>query len=415
LRKFFYGWVIVAACTALLFMQAGIVSSFGVFFKPLTIDLNASRTAISSIDLVYKILNAISFIIFGLILDRVKPQKVSLVINFTLGLAFVLTSFTTGLWQIFFSYSLLMAIGSQNTVIGTTTVSRWFTSHRGTALGIISAGVGLGTLVMPPISGQLIESFGWSKAYLFLGLAVWLISMPVSQLLKPGPLHKISEKTEPTQKEPAAPKKSFFSTLSGGKHSSLKASLLTRTFLMLVVVYLTYSFCSQMVMVHLVNHATDTGISPIVAATLLSVLGLGSTLGRLIMGALADRVDSVVNLMISGILVMLSFVLLIFARELYMFYIFAFVFGFAYGGEVPQLSLLIIKYFGEKSLGTLSGILLAVTAIGSGTGSMIGGVVFDITKSYVTVFLIGIIITFIAVVVLYLLKKSDRKNQPDGL
>ena len=93
-----------------------------------------------------------------------------------------------------------------------------------------------------------------------------------------------------------------------------------------------------------------------------------------------------------------------------MFYIFAIIFGFAYGGEVPQLPVLINRYFGNKSLGVLSGILMSSALVGAALGSVGAGILFDITQSYQMIFPLIIALNVIALILLIFMRKSSQKS-----
>jgi MFS family permease len=83
---------------------------------------------------------------------------------------------------------------------------------------------------------------------------------------------------------------------------------------MIILIYFLFNFSLQMIMVHLVNHATDLRIDPFLASTLLSVIGITSILGRLIMGTASDRIGGVNALTICCVIVVVSLVWLIFAK-----------------------------------------------------------------------------------------------------
>jgi MFS family permease len=100
-----------------------------------------------------------------------------------------------------------------------------------------------------------------------------------------------------------------------------------------------------------------------------------------------------------------TLVFLIYARELWMFYLFAIIFGFAYGGEVPQMPVLVGRFFGMRALAALVGVIVFGATIGGAIGSWVGGQVFDVTQSYQPAFIIAAAASFIGVVLTLVLKK----------
>jgi MFS family permease len=105
--------------------------------------------------------------------------------------------------------------------------------------------------------------------------------------------------------------------------------------ILLLIIFALVFFCNQIVNVHIVNYATDIGIAPLVAATFISVIGVVSIAGRLTMGIWSDRISVHNSLIICCALMVAALVFLVFTQALWEFYLFAVIFGFCYGGEVP--------------------------------------------------------------------------------
>jgi MFS family permease len=137
---------------------------------------------------------------------------------------------------------------------------------------------------------------------------------------------------------------------------------------------------------HMVTHAIDQGVTGMTAATVLSVSGLSSVLGRIATGVLADRFGAKRTL-IAGLAlqaVMVSLYLL--ARDAGTFYGLALFFGATYGGVMPLYALLTREYFGDKVMGTAYGGVFLISTLGMGLGSFAGGWLYDEFGSYVWMF-----------------------------
>jgi len=113
-------------------------------------------------------------------------------------------------------------------------------------------------------------------------------------------------------------------------------------------------------------------------------------------------------LIICCVLLIVSFVLLIFGGSLWSLYLFAVVFGFAYGGEVPQIPLFLGKFFGTKAMAALMGVILFVSNIGGALGPLIAGKIYDLDASYRWAFILGAVISSGALVVALVIKKQGR-------
>ena len=183
--RFFYGWLIVATCLFISLVIFGIRYSFGVFFTPLEEEFGWPRATTSGIFSTYMILASLAAIISGWALDRYGPKIVVVAMGVITGVSLFLTGRVDSLWQLYLTYSVLLAVGTGGTyAIIMSTGSRWFLKRRATALAIIGSGAGLGTVVMTPISAQLISAYDWRTCFIILGVVVWLTVIPTAWLLK---------------------------------------------------------------------------------------------------------------------------------------------------------------------------------------------------------------------------------------
>ena len=173
--RFFYGWRIVGASFLICAVAYGTQYSFGVFFKPIQQEFGWSRALVSGAVSVYWIGHGAFSILMGWGADKYGPRKVMALAGFIAGLALLLVSRIQASWQLYLFYGILFSLGiSAVWTVLTTTVSRWFVQRRGMALGLIAAGTGTGTVVLPPLSRYLISGYGWRTTYAILGLAFWL-------------------------------------------------------------------------------------------------------------------------------------------------------------------------------------------------------------------------------------------------
>ena len=383
--------------------------SYGVFFKHLVADFGWTRAAISGVYSLFMVSHGSFAIVMGWLVDRFGPTKVMASCGFIAGLGLILTSRVSALWQFYVTYGVIVGIGESagfTTVTATTT--RWFTKHRGLALGIVASGTGLGILILAPVAERLITAFGWSAAFFILGVMTWAIMIPAALFLRRGPGEKphqaygMNESVLPpniSDEKGTRP-----TTLETGL--TMQAAARHKPLWILFFAYFLFNFCLQMVMVHLVNYATDIGIASLIAATFISIIGVGSILGRLIMGTASDRIGSNNALLICCAIIMTTLVFLIFTKEVWMFYLFAIVFGFAYGGEVPQMPVLVGRFFGLRAVAALVGVVVFGATVGGAIGAWVGGQVFDVTQSYQVAFTIAAIASLLAVIITLMLKKT---------
>jgi MFS family permease len=397
-RGLYYGWVIVAACTLMIAVTYGLIYSYSVFFKPLADYFHWNRATLSSIYSVSFIVRGAVAVGVGWLADKYGPTRIMAGCALILGLGITLSSRVHSLWQFYLTYGFIGAIGLSGAFgIGTAMVSRWFTERRGLALGIVSTGSGLGTLFVVPAIERLINARGWSEAFLICGIAAGVIMFAASFFLKTAPQN---------------PPSSGYSLpdVKSGETSLKSAAKDMRMVLFMGAVFLFFFSC-QIVMVHLVTYAQDTGISALMAASFISVIGAVSIGGRLLTGAATDKTGIFNTLITTRIVLTISFIILLFTGPVWSFYLFAAVFGLTYGGEIPQIPLFIGKYWGTRSMATLVGLNTFMITLGGALGSWGAGLIYDSTKSYTWAFAAGGIAGFLSFFFILLLMRQVRRPQ----
>jgi len=405
-KKSYFGWVIVTICTLLMAITYGLMYSYGVFFKPLADHFDWDRATVSSVYSVSLIMRGAISIGIGWLADRYGAVKLMVFCGFMIGMGLVLSSQVHALWQFFLTYALIEATGLSGTFsIATAVTSRWFIQNRGLALGIVSSGTGLGTLFIVPGAERLINNMDWSQAFIICGIAAGVITI-VASLFLGRPPQSVSSTPRLLATTVAAPA----SQSTSPRDLTLVEAVHNPRMIIMITVFMFVFFCTQIVIVHLYNFATDIGINPMVAASFVSIIGIISIGGRLSMGIGADRIGIYNTLIFCCALLSVSLVCLIFTRELWAFYLFAVLFGFAYGGEVPQIPLLVSKFSGTKSMATLVGLTLFIGNIGGALGPWVAGKIFDLTSDYQWAFIIGALAGLCAVTMALILKRQNRET-----
>jgi OFA family oxalate/formate antiporter-like MFS transporter len=413
--RFFYGWVVVAAAFCVALVAYGVQYSFGIFIDPLTEDFGWSATLVTGAASLFMFSRGALAIFTGWVTDRYGPRIIVAIGGLFLGLGLILTSRSSTAWQLYLFYGLMGGFGLSVAYAPLmATVSRWFVSKRGLAIGIVAAGIGAGTAVMSLLASHLVATYAWRLSYIIIGLLALIIIIPGAFLLRRSPEEKgllPLGKAEATagDKENLNIAKKEGSLTSESAGFSLKDAARTRAFWLLLTIIIFWSICVQMVMINIVYHAIKgLGILEGVAATFLSVIGISSIIGRPVMGAVSDRLGGKRTLVICLILQALAMFWLLRATDIWMLYLFAAVFGFAYGGCVPLLPVIAGEIFKLKAIGAIVGVQMLGVAIGGAIGPILGGYVFDVTGSYYLAFMVGGICTIVTLILLAFIR-APRK------
>jgi MFS family permease len=162
------------------------------------------------------------------------------------------------------------------------------------------------------------------------------------------------------------------------------------------------------IVVHIVPHARDNGLSPTIAAGLLSTIGGVSILGRIVMGAASDRLGGRKSLIICFIVLLTSLVWLLLAANAWMLYLFAIIYGFAHGSLFTVISPTIAELFGTSSHGLLFGLVLFSGTLGGTAGPLLAGFLFDQTGTYQIALIVLVLMSILGLFLVALLRPAQR-------
>jgi MFS family permease len=391
-RRIFYGWFVVAAAFAVTFVGFGSAYTFSAFVEALQHDFSASR---GSVSLVFSLAGFLYFglgIVSGPLADRFGSRRLAVTGMILTGLGLAAASAARSLTEVYAAYGLGVGLGvgcAYVPAIGA--VQRWFVRRRGFASGLAVSGIGVGTLVMPPLATWLIASLGWRDAYLVLGILAAVIGGGLSLLIENNP----GDRNLGPDGDP--PQSSAQSNKADG--ASVSEAIRSRRFISLYAGCLICSFGVFVPFVHLVPYARDHGVAPASAVLLLSVIGIGSTAGRFFLGGLADRIGRQRSLLLMFAGMALTLASWAISTGLWSLAAFAFAFGVFYGGWVAVLPAVVMDYFGGRNVSGLIGILYTSVAFGTLVGPSAAGFAFDASHSYTVPILVSAAANLIAAII----------------
>jgi len=153
-----------------------------------------------------------------------------------------------------------------------------------------------------------------------------------------------------------------------------------------------------MLSVHIIPHATDIGISPILAAGILSVMQGACAIGNFISGRTNDIIGGRMSMILCLTIMVIAIAVLLIGGPVWVFYVVAFLVGIGIGGAVTLRSTIVAELFGLRSHGAITGAILSISSIGCAVGPLIAGYIFDISNQYQPTFVItmGICVTGLA-------------------
>ncbi|HME94473.1 MAG TPA: MFS transporter [Methylomirabilota bacterium] len=375
--RLFYGWIVVATAFLVLFMAYGTQYAFGVFLAALGEEFGWSRASLSGVFSLYAFVYSVFALGAGRLTDRWGPRAVISVGGALLGIGLMLMSRVTALWQPYLLYGTVAALGMSTAYVPcNATVAKWFTRRRGIAVGLASAGGSLGTFALPPVAHLLVSHLGWRGAYVVFGAAVLVALNGLGVLMRRDP-ETMGLRPDGAPAVAASPRSG---RRSGGW--TVAEALRTRAFWMLYGVFAATWTPVFIPLVHLVPMARGFGIAPLLAATLVSAVGVAAMAGRLVMGAASDRIGRRAALAVAFVLQAGAFMGFSWSNELAALYAASVVFGFSYGAASALFTPTVADFFGREHAGSLAGLLFSLAGSMAACGPFAAGFIYDRAGDY---------------------------------
>jgi len=391
---------VVAGAFAVTLVGFGSAYTFSAFLESLQKDFGASR---GSVSLVFSLAGFLYFglgVLSGPLADRWGSRRLAVAGMVLVGLGLAVAGQAQSLTQIYLAYGLGVGLGvgaSYVPVLGA--VQRWFVRRRGFASGLAVSGIGVGTLVMPPLASLFIQTLGWRHAYLALGGLAVVVGVGMALLIENDPRDRgLGPDGDPPQPLAAS---------AGPEGSTVRDAVRSRRFVGLYAACLISSFGLFVPFVHLVPYALDHGVPNASAVLLLGAIGVGSTAGRFFLGGLADRMGRAQTMLLMSTGMALSLLVWAASSGFPGLAVFAFFYGAFYGGFVALLPALVMDYFGGRNIGAIIGVLYTSVAFGTLVGPAAAGFAFDISRSYMLPILSSVGANLVAAGIMWAMSRMD--------
>jgi len=374
-------WWIVFASSCGLLVGAGsiMIFSFGVFLKPVTEDLGISRGELSTALGSATWLTALACPLVGWLFDRWGARRIMIpgVLAFALAVASFGLMAAQPAYLVFVIFGIVgLTGGVQTPVPYAAVVSQWFDRDRGIALGVATAGVGVGVALVPQLAAFLIDQAGWRAAYFGLAISVVALAwLPVLIFMR-----------EPSAAEVAANEVAA-TTSSGTVGIETAAALRTWRFWALTIAFFLGVLAINGTIVHIVALLTDRGVSRQTATGALSAAGIAIIVARIVCGWCLDRFRGPYVAIAFFVVPMVGIALLESGWENPIPLAGAALCGAGIGAEIDLMAFFVGRYFGLKAYGKIYGLMFMLFNIGTGLGPALSGRAFDVFHSYFEIFM----------------------------
>jgi MFS family permease len=402
---------VLGAVVFVMLAASGIRAVFGVFIKPIEAEFGWTRAQLSgAAALSLFVLGAVGPMV-GWLADVWGPRRVMLLSTIVLGVGAVLASFVGHLWQMYGTAGVLMAAGAGGLGIATTSTiaARWFVARRGLIVGILGGAMSAGQMLVIPFSMLLISLYGWRASYLWLGVGILVLTLPmILAFVRDDPAEKGLRPYGAGTAAGAA-----FGGVKDERRVPVSEAMGVPAFWLLAVTFFVCGYTSNgLVLTHLVPHAAEHGFSQMHAAQALGLMGAMNIVGTIASGWICDRFGRKGPLAFYYGVRGLSLIFLLYVWNVPSLHLFAAIFGLNYISTVPPTTTLTANIFGRLSVGALSGWIFFSHQVGSALGAWAGGAIFDATGSYSWAFVSAAALAFIASGLSLLIKEVPISARP---
>ena len=359
-----YAWVVVGAAFMSMAVIFGVAYSFAAFFEFFSAEFEASRADVSLVfglcGLIYFTFGAVG----GILADRFGPRAVCSAGMLCIAGGLFATSLAQSIATVYLTYGVGVGIGIALVYTPSIAcVQPWFTQRRGLAAGIASAGVGAGTLAVPLLVAAMVSAMPWRDTLRVLALGVLIAGLSATFLLRRAPMV-------------------MGATPGVAAGASLRQALHSRSFWWLYLATVTAAPSMFIPFAHASAAARDLGIDEARAVGLVGMIGMGSVIGRFVIGGLADRIGRILTLVLLQVSMGASLMLWSLSTGYTGLALFALWFGLSYGGIVSVLPAICMDIFGARAVSAIIGTLYTGAALGNLLGPVVAGAVFDASRHY---------------------------------
>jgi MFS family permease len=383
-----YAWVALIVAFTITLGAVGVRAAPGVIIVPLQQAFGWSVGTISAaISLNILLLGMTGPFITGLMETLGLRRTVLLCLSLLL-LGTGLSTFITAPWQLFATWGLMVGVGASAGAVGMAAAiaNRWFVSHRGLAMGLLSSANAAGQLIFLPILGRLSQTYGWQSVSITVAATIAVL-IPLAALLLPESPAAIGLTPLGTTSEPpSAPRAAnpFTVAIDG-----LIRGVRSLDFWLLALSFGVCGFSTNgLIGTHLIAFCVDHGYSQFAGAGILASVGVFSLVGSTISGWLTDRYNPRILLFWIFSLRGLSLMVLPYTNfDSVSLSVFAVFYGLDWIAVMPPIFALVNEVFGRKSAPVLMSWIFATHQIGGATAAVGAGIVRTWTGSYLLAFM----------------------------
>ena len=409
---FSYAWVVLVVLVVGNIVSFGMRVSFGAYMSPWEQEFQVGRTVVASISFLSFVVFALGQPIAGKLNDRYGKGRVSTICMFLMGVSLYLISHATAIWQIFVLYGLGFSVG----VAGCTSsmvaaiMTKWFDKKKGLAIGIASAGMAAGQLIIVPINLFAIERLGWRPAIMTLGIVIFVVVGPIYLfLLRSRPEEK---GLKPYGYEEPANGVQNSAGLSNADESLTFFSLFkVKAFWFLLIPYFVCGFTDVgLIGTHFIPIAEWKGFFTDEVAIAIGLSAIFNICGTITTGHLSDHFSRKRQLAVIYTVRAGTYILLVFLGQAWLLMAFTVIFGAVEMATIAPTNSLAAQLFDGHSTGVVLGLVSLAHQLGGAVGAWVPGIIYDFTHSYTPSLFLCVLLLAVGATLSMRFPEFDKKS-----
>lgn len=401
---------VLVATFVTLGLTYGFWYAYSVFLVAFLREFGWSRSVVAGAFSVLVLGHGVSGPVLGWLVERFGPRAVIATGGVVLAASLFVGAHVSAIWHLYLVFGVLASLGISGAgwVPSVVLIRGWFPAKVGTAIGIASAGIGVGIFALVPFTQLLIDSLGWRWALRVLGalMAVWILPATLWLVRAPPAAMAVERRATRVDTDPARPR-TYWTPVT---------VLRSWRFWTTSAVFFAGSAATQMLLVHQVAYLVDHGVSALVGATVVGIVGVASVAGKTGWGALSDRAgrELTYSLAFGCVAVSVGFLALAGAYpHTPLPYGYAVLIGVGYAVTAPLTPAISSDLFGGPQFPRIFGMLHFANSVGGALGAWVAGFIFDATGSYAFALPIAAAMALLAPGLLWIVAPR-RANPPPG-
>ena len=394
----FYGWYVVGALFFSMFLGVGARNGFGIFVETWEREFHATVGTISIAAAVGWLVNGVSQVVFGRMVDRFGGRIVVTIGLIVMGLGTASIAAVGNVYALIALYGVVVSFASGALSGGPPSVvaARWFRKSRGRALSTLASGGSVGGLVFVPFLTYLLIWTDWRTSWLIAGAIVLFLGAPVVYFVVRDDPRDVGESPDGVRDRTGvggAPGRTPDTPLEA---KNWTAPFRTAPMWQLSLGYFVCGVTTGSISVHYVRWAVSEGITPTTAALAFGLLSGINAIGVILIGSLSDRVERRLLLGCVYLVRGSAFLILLILPGQWALWGFALAGGASWLATVPLTTGLAADFYGLRHMGSLVGLINFAHQIGGALAVYLFGLVFDISGNYDPAIAAGVIFLVMA-------------------